>query len=119
MNYYKLRNNVVELFYETQMDESYTAGQAAGRGMVEFQRELTEGGRAGLVVMSVILSRVARHDAGALAGFAPEIERLVEWQNAAANWAGWEAGAKERMVEDVRFTLERAGYRRMVVPGIS
>ena len=74
--YYELRCAVVEMFYETQMEEGYTVGQAASRCLVEFRREALGGQQDGLVVLSTLLSRVARHEPEALANFGPDIAAL-------------------------------------------
>jgi len=110
--YYELRCAVVEMFYETLREENYTIGQAAGRCLVEFQREVRGGARDALVVLSVILSRVARHEPEALARFRPEIEGMEGIVKKASCWRGLSPDEKERLQEDVRFVLEKAGPPR-------
>lgn len=107
--YYELRCAVVEMFYGTLLSEKYTIGQAASRCLVEFQREVQAGGRDALAALSVILSRVARHDAAALKRFKPELIRLQELTKKAILRRGLSADEKERLAEDVRFVLEKAG----------
>ena len=107
--YYELRCAVVEMFYETQMEEGYTVGQAASRCLVEFRREALGGRQDGLVVLSTLLSRVARHEPEALANFGPEIAALRGLGKKFGCWRGLDSGEKERMKEDVMFALEKAG----------
>ena len=109
--YYELRCAVSEMFYEILLEEHYSIGQAASRCLVEFRREVQGGTQEGLVVLSVLLSRVARHESVALAGFAPEIGALQALSKKSGCWKKLSSGEKERMQEDVRFTLERAGKR--------
>ena len=106
--YFELRCAVVEMFYEVLLAERYTIGQAAARCLVEFRQDLNRGGRDALVVLSVLLSRVARHDAKALAGFAPEVATLRTLGKKHSCWRGLESPAKDRLQEDVRFALEKA-----------
>ena len=106
--YFELRCAVVETFYETLRAEDYTIGQAAGRCLVEFRREAQGGGRDALVVLSVLLSRVARHEPAALARFQPEIGAMQALAKKAVCWKGLAAGERERLEEDVRFALEKA-----------
>lgn len=106
--YYELRCAVVEMFYETQMEEGYTVGQAASRCLVEFRREALGGRQEGLTVLSVLLSRVARHEPEALANFGAEIAALKGLGKKFGCWRGLDSGEKERMREDVMFALEKA-----------
>lgn len=108
-SYYELRCAVVETFYGNLLAERYTIGQAAGRCLVEFRSEAQSGGADALVVLSVLLSRVARHEPAALARFQPEIAALRALGRKSACWRGLPSGAKERMQEDVLFALEKAG----------
>lgn len=107
--YYELRCAVVEMFYETLLAERYTIGQATGRCLVEFRREVQGSGRDALVALATILSRTARHDATALAHFAPEIGALQALGHKSACWRGLAAEEKERLKEDLRFVAEKAG----------
>ncbi len=107
--YYELRCAVVEMFYETLLAENYTVGQATGRCLVEFRREVLGGGRDALVALATILSRAARHDAAALAHFTPEIGALQALGRKSACWKGLSSEEKERLREDLRFALEKAG----------
>lgn len=107
-NYYELRCAVVEMFYETLREEGYTIGQATSRCLVEFRREVQGGTQEGLVVLSVLLGRVARHEPAALAGFEPEWTALRALGKKTACWKGIAGTAKERLQEDLRFVLERA-----------
>lgn len=107
-SYYELRSAVVEMFYEVLMAEGYTIGQAAGRCLVEFRRETQGGGRNGLVALSVLLARVARHEPAALARFQPEVRALAALAKQTTCWRGLAAGEKERLQEDVRFVAEKA-----------
>ena len=106
--YFELRSAVVEMFYEILLSEHYTIGQAAGRCLVEFRNDLLGGGRDALVVLSVILSRVARHEPAALARFAPEVATLRTLGKKHSCWKGLADGEKTRLEEDLRFTLEKA-----------
>ena len=107
-SYFELRCAIVEMFYEVLLAERYTVGQAAARCLVEFRQDLNRGGADALVVLSVLLSRVARHEAKALAGFAPEVANLRTLGKKVSCWRGLEGPAKERLQEDVRFALEKA-----------
>ena len=106
--YYELRCAVEEMFYENLLAERYTIGQAAGRCLVEFRSEAQGGGQDALVVLSVLLSRVARHEPATLARFAPEVEALRAIGKKSACWRGLSSGARARMQEDLRFALEKA-----------
>ncbi len=108
-SYFELRGAVVEMFYETLLAEKYTIGQATGRCLVEFHHEAQGGGRDALVVLSVILSRAARHEPAALARFQPEIGAMQALAKKSACWKGLAPVEKERLKEDLRFTLEKAG----------
>ena len=107
-SYYELRNAIVEMFYETLLAERYTIGQAASRCLVEFRNELNRGGREALVALSVVLSRVARHEYASLARFQPEIEQLRVLAKKSACQRGLAPSELERLQEDIRFLLERA-----------
>ena len=107
-SYYELRNAVVETFYEVLLSEGYTIGQAASRCLVEFRSETQGGGRAGLIALSVLLSRVARHEPATLARFLPEINALAALAKQSACWRGLASGEKERLKEDARFIAEKA-----------
>lgn len=106
--YYELRNAIVETFYEVLLAEGYTIGQAAGRCLVEFRRETQSGGRQGLIALSVLLARVARHEPAALARFQPEVRALAAVAKQSACWRGLASGEKSRLKEDVRFVAEKA-----------
>ena len=109
--YYELRCAVVEMFYETLLAEHYTFGQAAGRCLVEFRREILAGGADAVVALSVVLSRVARHEPAALVRFKPELDllqRLAQDPGARSNLA---AGERERLAEDLRFVVEKSSGR--------
>jgi len=107
--YFELRNAVVEMFYETLLSEKYTIGQATGRCLVEFRSDLQGGDRDALVVLSVILSRVARHEPAALVRFAPEVANLRTLGKKHSCWKGLADGEKERLKEDLRFIFEKVG----------
>ena len=107
-SYYELRCAVVETFYEVLRSEGYAIGQAASRCLVEFRSESQGGGRTGLVVLSVILSRVARHDPAALARYRAEIGAMQALAKKSACWRGLSSGEKKRLEEDLRFVLEKA-----------
>ena len=108
-SYYELRCAVSETFYEVLQDEHYTIGQAAGRCLTEFRSEAQGAGQEALVVLSVVLSRVARHDPAALPRFSPEIEAVKALAKKSACWKGLSSGETSRMKEDVRFVVEKAG----------
>ena len=107
-SYYELRCAVVETFYEVLLAEGYTIGQAASRCLVEFRSESQGGGQTGLVVLSAILSRVARHDPAALARYQAEIGAMQALAKKSACWRGLSAGEKKRLEEDLRFVTEKA-----------
>lgn len=107
-SYYELRCAVSETFYEVLQDEHYTIGQAAGRCLTEFRSEAQGAGQEALVVLSVVLSRVARHEPAALPRFSPEIEAVKALAKKSACWKGLSSGETERMKEDVRFVVEKA-----------
>ena len=107
-SYYELRNAIVETFYEVLLAEGYTIGQAASRCLVEFRSETQGGGRAGLIALSVLLSRVARHEPATLARFLPEVNALAALAKQSACWRGLASGEKERLKEDARFIAEKA-----------
>ncbi|HAL92252.1 MAG TPA: hypothetical protein DCM68_04420 [Verrucomicrobia bacterium] len=100
---------MVEMFYETLLAEKYTFGQAASRCLVEFQREVQAGGRDALVALSVILSRLTRNDPAALKRFKPELKQLQELAKKTILRRGLSADEKERLQEDLRFVIEKAG----------
>ncbi len=105
--YFKLRCVVVELFYESLLEERYSVGQAADRCLVELQGAVQGGGRNALVVLSVLLSRVARREPAALARFTAETSTLRTLGEQAACWRGLQAEERERLQEDLRFVLEK------------
>ena len=107
-SYYELRCAVSETFYEVLLGERYTLGQAAGRCLTEFRSEAQGAGQEALVVLSVVLSRVARHEPAALPRFLPEIVALKALAKKSACWKGLSSGETERMKEDVRFVIEKA-----------
>ena len=106
--YYELRCAVSETFYEVLLGERYTLGQAAGRCLTEFRSEAQGAGQDALVVLSVLLSRVARHEPETLSRFSPEIEAVKALAKKSACWKGLSSGETERMKEDVRFVIEKA-----------
>jgi hypothetical protein len=108
-SYFELRCAVLETFYENLLAEQYTIGQAAGRGLVEFRSEAQGGGQDALVVLSVLLSRIARHEPKTLARFAPQVEALRAIGKKSACWRGLAETEKKRLQEDLRFVLEKAG----------
>ena len=107
-SYYELRCAVVETFYEVLRSEGYTIGQAAGRCLVEFRSEAQGGGRSALVALSVLLSRVARHEPAALSRFRPELDALRALSKKSVCWRGLASGERKRLEEDLRFTFEKA-----------
>ena len=107
-SYYELRCAVSETFYEVLLGERYTLGQAAGRCLTEFRSEAQGAGQDALVVLSVLLSRVARHEPETLSRFSPEIEAVKALAKKSACWKGLSSGETERMKEDVRFVIEKA-----------
>lgn len=107
-SYYELRCAIVETFYEVLLAEGYTVGQAASRCLVEFRSESQEGGRTALVALSVLLSRVAKHDPAALARYRVEIGAMQALAKKSACWKGLAEGERRRMKEDVRFVSEKA-----------
>jgi hypothetical protein len=107
-SYFELRCAVLETFYEVLLSEKYTIGQAAGRCLVEFRSEAQGGGQDALVVLSVLLSRVARHEPAVLARFSAEIEALRAIGRKSACWRGLAGIEKERLQEDFRFVFEKA-----------
>ena len=106
--YYDWRCAVSEMFYETLIEEGYTIGQAASRGLVEFRGEVLGGGQKAMVVLSVLFSRVARHEPTALANYLPELRALQALSQKSRCWKQLAPGEHERMQEDVRFVLEKA-----------
>lgn len=110
--YSELRGAVVELFYEMLLAEQYTLGQAVARSLVEFRREIRGGGRDALVALATVFSRLARHEPGALQRFGPELGQLAALARKRAHWRGLAPAETERLREDVRFVLEKAGHVR-------
>ena len=109
--YYELRCAVVEMFYETLLEEGYTIGQATSRCLVEFRSEAQGGGQKGFIVLSVLLARVARHEPATLADFMPEVTALRALGKQSACWKGIHGVEKERLREDLLFVLERANIK--------
>lgn len=107
--YYELRCAAVEMFYETLLEEGYTVGQAMSRCLVEFRSEVQGGRQDGLVVLSALLSRVARYEPERLADFRSEVIALRALGKKSSCWRGISGSAKKRLTEDLRFTLETAG----------
>ena len=106
-SYYELRCAVVEMFHETMLAEGYTIGQAAGRCLVEFRQEIVAGGQDALVALSVILSRVARHDAPALARCVPEVAMLQQLAGRHDWGRDLSPGELSRLREDLNYLNER------------
>lgn len=109
IEYYELRCTLIELFYETLLEERSSIRQAASRGLVEFQRQVKTGDRDGLIVLSVLLSRVARHESAALKDYVPEVAALLGLAERATNWKALGAAAREQLKEDVLFVRKKAG----------
>ncbi len=107
-SYFELRCAVVEMFYGNLIDEKYTLGQTTDRCLSEFQQEIGEGERNALVVLSVTLSLLGRHETSKLSDFGDEIKSLKALSDKADLWEGLSADEKERMQEDIEFTLEKA-----------
>lgn len=107
-NYYELRCAVVEMFYETLREEGYTIGQATSRCLVEFRREVQGGKQEGMIVLSALFSRVARHEPATLSDFVPEVTALRALGRKPSCWKNLDATAKERLKEDLRFVSEKA-----------
>ncbi len=106
--YYELRCAVVEMFYETLLEEGYTIGQAASRCLVEFRSEVQGGRQDGLVALSSLLSRVARHDPTVFSQLQAEVTALKALARKNFCWRGLTSIAKDRLKEDLRFIEERA-----------
>jgi len=106
--YFELRCAVVEMFYGNLLDEKYTLGQTASRCLSEFQQEVGEGERNALIVLSVTLSLLGRHEMSKLSDFGEEIKSLKLLRDKADLWEGLSADEKERMQEDIAYTLENA-----------
>ena len=106
-NYYALRCAVVEALWDAVAGEKLTLGQAEGRCLVEFTSELAGHGRDALVVLSAVLSRLARYEPTALRRFGPELKRMQEISEKPGCWRGLDASEKARMREDVRLALEK------------
>jgi len=107
-SYFELRCAVVEMFYGNLIDEKYTLGQTTDRCLSEFQQEIGEGGRNALVILSVTLSLLGRHEASKLSDFADGIKVLKALSEKVDLWEGLSADEKERLQEDIAFTLENA-----------
>lgn len=107
-NYYAFRCAVVETFWGAVAGEKLTLGQAAGRGLVDFRSELAGGGRDALIVLSVVLSRLARYEPSALRRFGPELNTMKEISKKSGCWRGLDAAEKARMREDVQLVLEKS-----------
>lgn len=108
-DYYELRCAVMEAFYQFIVGEKYEVGQAADRCLVEFGPEAEGGGRTGLIVLSCLLARVARHDRDALKRFAQEVRSLQPLEKDPACWEGLTDDEKARVLEDLRFIRKPAG----------
>ncbi len=106
--YFELRCAVVEMFYGNFIDEKYTLGQTTDRCLSEFQQEIGEGGRNALIILSVTLSLLGRHEAGKLSDFTAEIKTLGTLSEKTDLWEGLSEDEKERMQEDIAYTLENA-----------
>lgn len=107
-SYYELRCDAVEMFYGNLLEENYTPGQTAARCLDEFRQELAGGDRTALILLSTILSLLARQDSRALGDFAAEIDSLRHLSLQPGLWEGLGREEQERMREDVDFTLETA-----------
>lgn len=107
-SYYELRCAVSEMFYDVLLTENYTIGQATGRCLVEFRSEAQGAGQEALVVLSVLLSRVARYEPETLLRFEPELAALRALGKKSACWKGLASTEKKRMKEDLCFVLEKA-----------
>jgi hypothetical protein len=107
-SYYELRCAVVEMFYETLQEEGYTIGQATSRCLVEFRREVQGGRQEGMMVLSSLLSRTARHDPDVLKDFAAEVTALRALGKQSSCWKGIDGTARERIREDLAFISEKA-----------
>ncbi len=76
--YYKLKYYVTESFYEKIVAENYTIIQATDRCLVEFWKQISDGGISALVVYSTLFSRTAFHSPKQLKHFQKQIEQMKQ-----------------------------------------
>ncbi len=107
-NYYKLRCAVIETFYETLLEEKYTFGQAASRCLIEFRREMGGADHAKLIVLSILLSRLARHEPSSLNDFRGPVNTLRDLGRQSSLREGLDPSEIARLEEDLRFINEQA-----------
>jgi len=78
------RRDVLREFHRRE----YTLGQTTDRCLSEFQQEIGEGGRNALIILSVTLSLLGRHEAGKLSDFTAEIKTLGTLSEKTDLWEG-------------------------------
>lgn len=76
--YYKLKYYVIESFYEKIVAENYTIAQAADRCLVEFWKQISDGGISALVVYSTLFSKTVFHSPEQLKHFQKQIATLLK-----------------------------------------
>ena len=64
--FYQVKYYVVESFYEKIVAENYTISQATDRCLIEFWKQISDGGLQALAVYSTLFSRAAYHAPEAL-----------------------------------------------------
>lgn len=74
--YYKLKYYVTESLYEKIVAENYTIAQAADRCLVEFWKQISDGGINALVIYSTLFSRTAFHSPEQLKHFQKQIAKM-------------------------------------------
>lgn len=75
-DFYKQKYYVIESFYEHIIEEHYTIEQATDRCLVEFWKQISDGGLDALAVYSTIFYRVARHSEKGLKRFKMQISDM-------------------------------------------
>lgn len=74
--YYKIKYYVVESMYEKIVDEDYSFAQAIDRCLVEFWKQVSDGGLNALAVYSTLFSRAAYHAPETLKRFRKHIDNM-------------------------------------------
>ena len=108
--FYQTKYYVVESFYEKVVAENYTINQAIDRCLVEFWKQISDGGIIALAVYSTLFSRAAYH--------APEILKLKHFQEriddmnrllTTQRYSDLSKNEIEELMDDVELIKQQAG----------
>ena len=100
--FYKIKYYVVESLYEKIVAENYTFAQAVDRCLVEFWKQVSDGGLNALAVYSTLFSRAAYHAPETLKIFRKQIGDMNRLLTPQIDFALSKTEAEELM-DDIDF----------------